>query len=80
MSFDAEFQTVIRFYLLYCYVICFLQPWESHALNGRSDTKPRTLTLRKRGRLGEGEGGFFASGSVLAIAVSCPLEILCFFS
>ena len=57
--------------------LCILLP------PGEPPSPPPPCTTReggreKKGRLGEGAGGFFASGSVLAIAVSCPLEILCF--
>ena len=47
MTFNAEFPTLMRFYLLQCHIryVHFLHPWKSHAPNGRSDSTPRIPTL-----------------------------------
>ena len=49
MKFSAEFPNLMRFCLLQGYINykvgVFLQPGKSHALDGNSDSTPRTLTL-----------------------------------
>ena len=41
MNFDAEFSILFRLHKIFV----LLHPTKSHALNGRSDSTPRILTL-----------------------------------
>ena len=45
MNFNAEFKTLMKFCLLQGYLRYVLHPGKSHALNDRSDSLPRMLTL-----------------------------------
>ena len=47
MNFNAEFPSLMRFFLLKGYIRLglFLHPRKSHAQNGRSDSIPGILTL-----------------------------------